>query len=275
MTDRSSMEVRVSYIVITRNRLEQIRQALPMWKGLKGPQDELIVVDGASTDGSYELLLGAEPGLIDTLIHEKDRSEAHADNKGILAARGKYIKIIADDDVFYREPLEQAYAVMEANPDIDLLMCGGESIDQIKDQGNLKPFFYQWYPDGTDMAGRHEYVTMNGQGMVLRRSAVPVTGLFDPRHLHCDTSFLTQATVRGARMAYLRVKVYSHRVGAQSNSLMNVRKTYIYRAFGFKGMTRWRYIKRPGEAIRWLLERAGVLNTVPDHEPVWDGKLLY
>jgi glycosyltransferase involved in cell wall biosynthesis len=269
------MEIRASYIAVTRNRAEHIQKALPMWKALKGPQDELIVVDGASTDGTYELLRDAEPGLIDTLIHEKDRSEAHAQNKGLLAARGRYIKGISDDDVFFREGLEQAFAALDANPDIDLLLCGGESIDQVKDPDNLTPFFYQWYPDGTPMAKNHEFITMNGQGTVLRRSALSIVGLFDPRHLHADTSFLTQATVRGARMAYLRVKVYSHRVGAQSNSLVNVRKTYIYKAFGFTGLSRWRYVKRPGEALRWLLRRAGLLSTAPKQEPVWDGKLLY
>jgi glycosyltransferase involved in cell wall biosynthesis len=260
--------------VVTRNRVEYIRKALPMWKELKGPQDELIVVDGGSTDGSYELYLSAEPGLIDILIHEKDRGESHASNKGFLAARGRYIKGISDDDVFFRDALEKAYAALDADPSIDLLMCGGESIDQVQDPSNLKPFFYQWFPDGTPMNKNYEFITMNGQGMVLRRSALAIIGLFDPRHLHSDTSFLTQATVRGARMAYIRVKAYSHRVGRLSNSLLNVRKTYIYKAFGFKGLSRWRYLKRPTEALRWFLRRAGLLSSIPTHEPLWDAKIL-
>jgi glycosyltransferase involved in cell wall biosynthesis len=268
------MEIRTSYVVATRNRLEHIRKALPMWKALKGPQDELIVVDGDSSDGSYELLRDAEPGLVDILIHEKDRSEAHATNKGFLAARGRYIKGISDDDVFFREALEKAYAAMDANPDIDLLMTGGESIDQVADPGNTKPFFYQWFPDGTPMNANYEFITMNGQGMVLRRSILAIVGLYDPRHLHADTSFLTQATVRGARMAYIRVKGFSHRVGQQSLSLYNVRKKYIYKDHGFKGLSRWRYVKRPGEALRWFLRKAGIISSLPAAEPVWDGKIL-
>ncbi len=268
------MEVRATLVVITRNRASIIARAIPGWKNLKGPQDELIVVDGGSTDGTYEALLGAEPGLIDVLIHELDRSEGHAINKGFLAARGRYLLSIGDDDHYFRDALETAYRAMDEHPEIDLLMTGGESIDQIADQGNTRAFFYQWYPDGAKLNAGFEFVTMNGCGMILRRSALPIIGLFDPRHLHADTSLLTQATVRGACMRYIRVKAYSHRVGRQSGSLNNVRKKYIYKAFGFSGLSRWRYLSRPGEALRWLLKRIQPGRPAPASEPVWDGKIL-
>ncbi|HTB35107.1 MAG TPA: glycosyltransferase [bacterium] len=268
------MDVRVSFVVITRNRVGVIHKAIESWKSLKGPQDELIVVDGDSTDGTYEALRDAQPGLIDLLIHEKDRSEGHAINKGFMAAKGRYLLSLGDDDFYFRDAFEQAYAALDAHPEIDLLMTGGESIDQVGDSGNTRPFFYQWYPDDAKLNETYEFVGMNGSGMVLRRSSLAVVGLFDPRHLHADTSLLTQATVRGACMRYLRVKGYSHRVGRHSGSLTNVRKTYIYEAFGFKGLSRWRYLQRPGEALAWLLRRLGLRKPAPLAEPVWDGKLL-
>ncbi|HXB97969.1 MAG TPA: glycosyltransferase [bacterium] len=268
------MDVRVSLVVITRNRVGIIRKAIESWKGLKRPQDELIVVDGDSTDGTYEALRDAEPGLIDLLIHEKDRSEGHAINKGFMAARGRYLVSLGDDDLYFRDALDLAFDALDAHPEIDLLMAGGESIDQVGDHGNLQPFFYQWYPEGAKLNENHEFVGMNGSGMVLRRSSLAVVGLFDPRHLHADTSILTQATVRGACMRYIRVKAYSHRVGKQSGSLTNVRKTYIYDAFGFNGLSRWRYLQRPGLALDWALRRLGLRKATPPAEPVWDGKIL-
>lgn len=268
------MDIRTSLIVATRNRREIIRRALPMWKALKGPKDELIVVDGGSDDGTYEVLKAAPAGLIDVLIHEKDRSEAHATNKGLLKARGVLVKGVSDDDVFFKEALERAYAEMFKHPDIDILVTGGESIDTVRDPQNQRPHHFQWYPDHLDLKSEHEFVTMNGLGMIIRRSSLAVTGLYDPRHLHADTSFLTQATVRGAHIRYLRVKGYRHLVGPQSLSLHNVRKTYIYKDHNFSGLSRWRYMKKPREAARWLLRRLGLLPAVPKAEPVWDGRLL-
>ncbi len=267
------MDVRVTYVVITRNRADIVRRAIPGWKALKGPQDELIVVDGDSTDGTYEVLKDAEPGLIDLLIHEKDRGEGHAINKGFLAARGRYLVSLGDDDTYFRDALEIAYRALDLHPEIDLLMAGGESIDQIHDTANLRPFFYQWHAEGEKLNARHAFITMNGAGMILRRSSLAIVGLIDPRHLHADTSLLTQATVRGACMRFIRVKVYSHRVGRQSGSLRNVRKKYIYQDFGFRGLSRWRYLRRPDEAVRWFLAR--LRPTPAEHpQPVWDGKIL-
>lgn len=269
------MEIRVSYVLATRNRLEFIRRSLPMWKELKGPQDELVIVDGASTDGSYELMRDAEPGLIDVLIHEKDRSEAHAINKGFLAARGRYIKCITDDDIYYRAPLEQAYQAMDEHPEIDVLVTGGESINQIEDTSNLKPVYYQWFADDARLNDNYTFITMIGLGIIVRRSSLSVIGLFDPRHFHADTSYFTQATVRGACMRYIRVKGFSHRVGKQSVSLLNVPKKYIYDSFGFRGRSRWRYfLARPKQLKQRLLVRLGLVSEIPTFEPEWDAHII-
>jgi glycosyltransferase involved in cell wall biosynthesis len=269
-----SAPIHVSYVVATRNRFRHVREALPLWRSLKRQDDEIIVIDGGSTDGTYELLKSEEGGLVDRLIHEKDRSEAHALNKALLLAKGELIKGLTDDDVFFLPALERAYDEMRAHPEIDLLITGGESIDLVINPRNVLPHHYQWYPDGLDLESRHEYVTMNGLGMVIRRSSLPLIGLYDPRHLHADTSFLTQATVRGATIRYIRVKGYRHLVGPQSMSLKNVRKTYIYDSFGFRGLSRWRYLKRPHLVLPWFWRKLFSSGPGIAKEPLWDAKIL-
>jgi glycosyltransferase involved in cell wall biosynthesis len=268
------MDIRVSYVVATKNRAPFVRAALPLWASVKGPQDELVVVDGGSTDGTYECLRDAPAGLVDQLVHEPDRSEAHAINKGFLLARGRYLKTLTDDDIYFPEALSKAYQVLDEHLEIDVLVGGGESVDKALDPANQRPHFFQWYPDGINLAGDCAFVTMNGLGAIIRRRSLAVTGLLDPRHLHADTSFFTQATVRGACIRYLRLKVYRHQVGRQSLSFAhNMRKTYIYRDFNFRRLSRWRYLKQPGRALEILAQRIGLLKpTLP--EPVWDGKLM-
>ncbi|UCB47400.1 MAG: glycosyltransferase, partial [Spirochaetota bacterium] len=136
--------VRTSLIAVTKDRVEMVQKALPSWRELKGNEEELIVVDGDSKDGTYELLKKEEGKLVDLLIHEPDRSEAEALNKGFLKARGIIIKIITDDDIYYSKALEKAYDTMIEYPGIDILITGG--VRALVDEDGVigKVINYQW-----------------------------------------------------------------------------------------------------------------------------------
>ncbi|MCH7706167.1 MAG: glycosyltransferase [Chloroflexi bacterium] len=117
MTDQVAMTVghtfqdyatkRISYVLPTRNKAQFIGKALEIAKRLVGPEDELIVVDGGSTDGTAEIV-ASYGDLVDVFISEPDLSPSHASNKGMLTARGRYIKWLTDDDEFFPEAMEQA-----------------------------------------------------------------------------------------------------------------------------------------------------------------------
>jgi glycosyltransferase involved in cell wall biosynthesis len=63
---------------------------------------ETIVVDGASTDGTRELLeSNARQGKLDSYVSEPDRGVYQAWNKGILRSRGVWICFLGCDDVFH------------------------------------------------------------------------------------------------------------------------------------------------------------------------------
>lgn len=61
---------------------------------------EFIVVDGASTDGSLEIIREYE-GRISTIISEPDHGMYEAINKGIRVAAGDVIGLLHSDDFFY------------------------------------------------------------------------------------------------------------------------------------------------------------------------------
>ena len=81
---------RLSYLLATRNRAGFLGPVLDNVAELLGPDDELIVIDGGSTDGTRELL-ERRRDVVSDFISEPDRGEAHALNKGILRARGRWI----------------------------------------------------------------------------------------------------------------------------------------------------------------------------------------
>ena len=82
--------INMSYIYVTKNKFAFVQITLQELIKNKKNDDEIIVVDGNSNDGTvFYLQELKKSGLIDVLISEDDINEAHAWNKGILLAKGE------------------------------------------------------------------------------------------------------------------------------------------------------------------------------------------
>ncbi len=80
-----STEKRVSYLISTKNRAEYLDRTLQNVREFITPQDELIIMDGGSTDNTAEVV--QKHGDIVTLFRsEPDSGEAHGYNKAILGS---------------------------------------------------------------------------------------------------------------------------------------------------------------------------------------------
>ncbi|MDP3880003.1 MAG: hypothetical protein Q8Q07_06850, partial [Dehalococcoidales bacterium] len=151
-------------------------------------------------------------------ISEPDKGPGHAFSKGMLLARGKYLKHLPDDDVVYPAAMEQAIRVMEEHPEIDLLVCGGTR----EFGGKVKPV---WLPPGTNYGYSPRDIFKygaSGIGFVIRRSALPLVGLF-PVSLADDVDFAINVIKRGGTVKFCRINLFHHPIYEHSAVIRNLK----------------------------------------------------
>lgn len=214
-----SPKYRISYLLATKNRGKYLKHALMGIPSLKGKNDEVIVIDGGSTDDTKEIVAKYKTH-IDIFLSEPDRSEGHAFNKGILLSRGKYIKIITDDDTFYRQGIEDAVEVLERNPHVDVLLCGGTKEREGRTYTVL-------LPKGTNYGSKVEDVFKYGGcglGLLIRKSALAQTGIFNINARSLDIDFITQCIEKKATIKFCRINMFYHKIHQHSGIQKDVKK---------------------------------------------------
>jgi len=92
----------VSIITAVLNSRDKIEQVIDEVSRQTCPRKELIIIDGASTDGTVEVLK-RESERIAFWLSEEDGGIYDAFNKGIAAAKGEWILFLGTDDTFFRQ----------------------------------------------------------------------------------------------------------------------------------------------------------------------------
>jgi len=104
----------VSVIMPTYNRPEMLRTAIQSVLNQTFQDFEIIVVNDAGEDANFVIKAFNSP-KISYIRHETNKGLAAARNSGILAARGKYIAYLDDDDIFYPEHLATLVQRLESD----------------------------------------------------------------------------------------------------------------------------------------------------------------
>ena len=203
---------RLSYLLATRNRAAYLGPVLDNVAQLLGPDDEFLVIDGASTDGTRELLERRRDVVTDW-ISEPDHGEAHALNKGILRARGRWIKLLTDDDHTFPDGARAAARVLEEQPEIDALQCGGEH--WVRDEhGGERLAYHAWHPPGRpwngDLANIYAARAACGLGLIFATRLVPRVGLLDTSFRATDTEYIMRIMAARVDYRFLAIKLYRH-----------------------------------------------------------------
>lgn len=140
--------MRFSIITVCRNAAGAIAETLDSALNQTGTTSEVIVIDGASTDGTVEIADQYRQRL-GSFVSEPDKSIYEAMNKGIDRARGEYLYFLNAGDVL-AEPglLSKVDQALAGNPELLIGDVWLEDIDGshgiLKRHNELdKPHFYR------------------------------------------------------------------------------------------------------------------------------------
>ncbi|WP_447747408.1 glycosyltransferase [Pseudomonas nicosulfuronedens] len=94
---------------------------------------ELVIVDDASSDGSQELIaeyVARYPQKIRAFYLERNVGQSRCSRIGLGHCRGRYVSILASDDVATPRRLEEGVALMEQRPEVAAAFSMAQAIDQ-------------------------------------------------------------------------------------------------------------------------------------------------
>lgn len=152
--------VKVSIITVTYNIVSTVEQTIESVLNQTYDNIEYIVVDGMSTDGTWEKICKYKD-KVNILIHEKDKGLYDAMNKGIEKATGDIIGIVNGDDWYEKDAVQTVVNNFQDSIDVlyarmNIIGINGKTL-QISGYNDINDIWYRMIPHPTVFVRKSVY----------------------------------------------------------------------------------------------------------------------
>lgn len=107
----------ITVVISTYNRVALLREAVASVRAQTYGEWELVVVDDASADGTWDWLRGEAGERVRVFRQEVNRERSAARNRGLAEARGELVMFLDDDDRLLPRALETLAGLMARYPE--------------------------------------------------------------------------------------------------------------------------------------------------------------
>ncbi len=257
--------LQLSFVIPTRNQAPFIRECIDSCLAQNIADSEILVLDGASTDGTQDVL--ASYGDKIQWRSQKDRGQSDAVNQGIAMAKGELIAWINSDDYYTdARALPRIIEAFAHDPRLDIVYGDGM---RVKIDGEpIGPYHAAQYVDPATLVACPLTFVLQ-PCLVFRRSLyLAVGGLDEKLHYTMDYDLWLRMFPAARAVKKLDATIASARYHSDAKSVMamgkQAREAYAVKRdhaarLGLGARDRARMLVGMGKLwVYWLAVRSGL-----------------
>jgi glycosyltransferase involved in cell wall biosynthesis len=235
---------KISIITVTRNACRFIEETMQSVFAQTCGAVEYIVVDGASTDGTVDII-GRRSDRLATWLSEPDGGIYDAMNRGIALCRGDLIGIINAGDAYEPDAVERVVEAAFHNPEAGIFHG---NVAMLNPDGS----FFKLKKPNPDLSQLCRGMSLYHPTFFVRRRIYEKYGTFDTEfRLAADFDFALRCHLAGVKFHYIDHVISRFRKGGASSVGEREAKAECLRALlknGFSEET----VRAVGREQEWL-----------------------
>ena len=114
----------VSIVILSFNRLEDLKETVKRTADISYPNLEIIIVDNGSKDGSAEFINSLDEKKYKKIMLRTNTGSAYGHNQGMKAAQGEFVVTIDEDCFLPPRVISKFVEIFQKNKNLAAIGCG-------------------------------------------------------------------------------------------------------------------------------------------------------